>query len=367
MILIFLSIPVLFVLIVFLFMKQAKFGSTPSEKRMERIRQSPNYRNGQFQNLSHTPNFTEGANMLSVLREFLLSDKSKTKPKGKIPSQKTDLLKLDPGKNVLVWFGHSSYFMQIDGKKFLVDPVLSGAASPLAFTTRSFQGSDIYTADDIPLIDYLFMSHDHWDHADHPTLVALQPKIKKVICGLGIGEHFERWGYPEKKLIERDWNEEIVLEQGFTAWTTPARHFSGRGFTRNKALWTSFVLQTPSKKIFIGGDSGYDTHFAEIGKKHGGIDLAILENGQYNKSWKYIHMAPAEVIQAAEDLKAKSYFPVHSGKFALSSHDWDEPLKLVTSLHKNPGIKLFTPMIGEEVKLDNNEQLFSQWWLGVDN
>jgi L-ascorbate metabolism protein UlaG (beta-lactamase superfamily) len=198
--------------------------------------------------------------------------------------------------------------MQIDGKRFLVDPVLNGSASPVKFTTRSFKGSDVYTTGAIPDIDYVFITHDHWDHLDHDTITQLKPKIKKIITGLGVGEHLERWGFEKGAIIERDWNEKIVLEDGFVVNTAPARHFSGRGFKRNGSLWMSFILQTPTMKIYIGGDSGYDTHFIEIGNKFGPFDLAVLENGQYDKNWKYIHMMPEEVVQAAEDLRAKVLF-----------------------------------------------------------
>ncbi|MGZ8538117.1 MAG: MBL fold metallo-hydrolase, partial [Flavisolibacter sp.] len=142
-----------------------------------------------------------------------------------------------------------------------------------------------------------------------------------------------------------------------------ARHFSGRGLTgRNKSLWCSFLLQSPSMKIYIGGDSGYDKHFAEIGNQFGPIDLAILENGQYDHKWKYIHMFPEELLQAAMDLKSKRVFPVHSGKFAMSNHAWDEPLIKVTELNQSAKLNLITPMIGEVVRLKDNHQKFSEWW-----
>jgi L-ascorbate metabolism protein UlaG (beta-lactamase superfamily) len=166
-------------------------------------------------------------------------------------------------------------------------------------------------------------------------------------------------------IIERDWNETVELDKGFIIHTTPARHFSGRGFVRNITLWLSYVLQTPSMKIFIGGDSGYDTHFKEIGNRYGPFDLAILENGQYDIKWKYIHALPEEVAQAASELKAKRFFPVHSGKFAMANHDWDEPLKKITALNKSMNIPLLTPMIGEIVYLKDNQQQFKQWWADI--
>lgn len=352
----------LFMLTVYLYMKLPMFGRTPSGNRLERIRQSPYYRDGAFQNLSHTPALTEGVTYSAVMKEFFLKDKSRAKPARRIPSKKTNLKSIGPEENVLIWFGHSSYFIQADGKRILVDPVLSGAASPVAFTTRAFDGSDIYAPEEFPDIDYLFISHDHWDHLDYKTILKLKPKIRKIICGLGTGEHFERWGFNAEKIVEADWREHLVLENGFEIHTVPSRHFSGRGFKRNKALWLSFVLKTPNLKLFLGGDSGYDTHFLETGRAHGPFDLAILENGQYDKSWKYIHMKPEEVLMAAKDLGTDLLFPVHSGKFSLANHDWDEPLKRIDSLSQISGMPIITPMIGEKVFLKNREQTFRKWW-----
>ena len=343
-------------------MKLPMFGKEPSGQRLKRIQQSPHYRDGSFQNLRPTPALTEGVTYSAVLKEFFLKDKSRAKPGAAIPSQKTNLKDLKPEENVLIWFGHSSYFMQVDGKRILVDPVLSGAASPVAFTTRAFEGSDIYTPEEFPEIDYLFISHDHWDHLDHKTIVKLRPRIRKIICGLGTGEHFEHWGFQTNNIIEADWKERLILEDDFEVHTIPSRHFSGRGFKRNKALWLSFVLQTPSFKLFLGGDSGYDTHFLDAGKKHGPFDLAILENGQYDKNWKYIHMKPEEVLMAAKDLGAKQLFPVHSAKFSLANHDWDEPLRRIDVLSKQKGISIITPRIGEKVLLGSKEQIFGNWW-----
>ena len=359
------SLIIVLILVVVIYIQQPKFGQTPDGERWERIKKSSNYKNGSFQNRSHTPDLTEGVSYYAVMKEFLFIEKKRVKPSDTIPSTKTNLLNLDPEQNILVWFGHSSYFMQLDGKRILVDPVLSGAASPLAFTTRAFLGTDAYTVDDIPEIDYLFISHDHWDHTDHETLLLLRQKIKRVICGLGTGEHFERWGYDKRIITEEDWDTKILLDSGFIAHTTTARHFSGRGLQRNKALWTSFVLQTPSFQIFIGGDSGYDTHFAEIGNKFSQFDLVILENGQYDKSWKYIHMMPEEVLLAARDLNAKRLFPVHSAKFALANHAWDEPLVKITEFNRGVNLPLVTPIIGELVNMNDSTQAFSNWWVDI--
>lgn len=350
---------------VYVFLQQPKFGRRPTGERLKRVQNSPYYQKGAFQNLSVTPNFTDGAGYRSVMYDFFIAQKPRLKPAAALPSRKTDLRALRPDENVLVWFGHSSYFMQIDGKRILVDPVFSGAASPIPATTRSFDGADVYTADDMPDIDYLFMTHDHWDHLDYSTVLKLKPRIGKVICSLGIGEHFEHWGFDAAIIVEADWMEEIPLDAGFSAHALPARHFSGRTFIRNQAIWTAFALYTPTLRIFIGGDSGYDTHFAEIGEKYGPFDLAILECGQYNPNWKYIHMMPEEVPQAASDLKAKRLLAAHWGKFALSTHPWDDPILRVSAAGKKLGMPLVHPLIGEKVDLKNDTQVFSEWWTGL--
>ncbi|HMK05225.1 MAG TPA: MBL fold metallo-hydrolase [Ferruginibacter sp.] len=346
---------------VYIFMGQSKFGKAPSGERLERIKASHNYRDGKFQNQSLTPDLTEGANYFSILKDFFFNKDKRGKPSITLPSKKTDLHALTPDKNVLVWFGHSSYFMQVDGKKILVDPVFSGNASPLKFTTKSFNGADVYTTDDIPIIDYLFISHDHWDHLDHDTVIKLKPKTRKIITGLGTAAHLEHWGFDKNIIEEKDWNEEVKLDEGFVVNTTPARHFSGRGFKRQQALWLSFALQTPSMNIYIGGDSGYDAHFSDIGKQFGPFDLAILECGQYNKSWKNIHMMPEELVQAGEDLKAKKIMPVHWSKFTLALHSWDEPITRVVAEAKKRNFPIVHPMIGEEVNLKDTAESNS-WW-----
>lgn len=351
---------VVIVIAVYVFFQQPQFGRKASGEEFKRLEASPNYKKGQFQNLSDTPQLTGNASILKVMREFFFNKDKRNVPSHVLPSNKTNLFQLDSKEDVLVWFGHASYFMQLDGKQFLIDPVFSGHASPVWFTTRSFKGSDIYTADDIPEIDFLLLTHDHYDHLDYKTITQLKPKVNKVVTGLGVGAHLERWGYDVKNIFEKDWNEEIQFG-GFTIITTPARHFSGRSFKRNTSLWISFVLTTSSKRIFIGGDSGYDTHFKKIGEQFGPFDLAILESGQYNPYWKFIHMMPEETVQAALDLKAKKLLPVHWGKFSLSLHAWDEPIRRVTDEAKLKGMNALHPMIGETLYLDK-ENSFSEWW-----
>ena len=362
----FLLVVLLLVAIVVIFINTPKFGRTAHGSRQAEIMRSPNFKDGSFKNLSFTPQLTEGASFPKLLTEFLFLKKFRSKPAAAIPSVKTDLLALDRSQNILVWMGHSSYFLQIEGKRMLVDPVFSGAASPIAATTRAFPGTDRYAVSDIPELDFLFISHDHWDHLDYSTVSALRPKVKLVLCGLGVADHLERWGYERSMIHEKDWYDKVDLPDGFKAYVMPARHFSGHGLSRNQSLWISIVLETPKRRIYLGGDSGYDHHFADIGSKFDGFDLAILENGQYNKNWKYIHMMPEETVQAAVDLKARSLLAFHNSKFALALHPWDEPLIRVSTAATNSAVRLLTPMIGEAVLLDDFEKTYSKWWNGVE-
>ncbi|NCI47126.1 MBL fold metallo-hydrolase [Sediminibacterium sp. WSJ-3] len=343
-------------------MRGESFGALATGERLKRIQSSPQYREGRFQNLHPTPNLAEGAGMVKIMFTFFFGKDKRNKPSQKLPSEKTDLLRLDPSEDILVWFGHSSYFLQVNGKKILVDPVFSGHASPVRFTTGSYKGSDNYTPQDMPGIDYLVITHDHWDHLDRATVAALQPKVQRVITGIGTGAHLERWGYAPAVITELDWQQSYMPQQGFTFISLPARHFSGRGFTRDQSLWMSFAFLTPSYRLYLGGDSGYDTHFAAIGEQYGPFDLAILECGQYNLSWPYIHMQPEEVVKAAKDLTAKKLLPVHWAKFSLGLHAWDEPIERLTREAGKQGMAVAHPMIGAKMLLKES-QLFDRWWL----
>lgn len=286
-------------------------------------------------------------------------------PPKPLPSVKTDLRALKVDKPVIVWFGHSSYFIHINGMNVLVDPVFSGYASPFSFTGKSFKGSDVYRAEDFPDIDLLVLTHDHYDHLDYNTVRKLNPKTRSICTSAGVGSHLRYWGIDPSKICELDWWESKQIpgaNASINLIAAPARHFSGRSFTRNKTLWSSFILMSGDYRIYIGADSGYDSHFKAIGDKYGPIDIAILECGQYNEWWPYIHMMPEETVQAAIDLKAAVLMPVHWGKFALGLHPWDEPVKRVVAKAKELNVRYVTPMIGEPVIIGNALPQ-KEWWL----
>jgi L-ascorbate metabolism protein UlaG (beta-lactamase superfamily) len=349
---------------VIIFIRQPKFGRTPTGERKERILHSPNYRDGKFQNLSPTPQIITDEGFFSILTDMLFN-KTERKPTKPIPADKINLYSLDIKEDILVWFGHSSCFVQLAGKRILIDPVFSHAASPLPFLNTSFKGTNIYSAKDIPDIDYLIITHDHWDHLDYPSVKALRLRIKQVICPLGVGEHFECWKFNRENIIEMDWEEKRVLSGEIELYCLPARHFSGRGFNQKQSLWASFLLKTSDFTLYIGGDGGYDSHFADIGKRFANIDLALLENGQYNEKWRYIHMLPEQTLKAGKDLRVKRLLPVHNSMFALGQHSWDEPLRTLTRLHHDNDFTLITPKIGQIVYLKDTSQQFEYWWKKV--
>ena len=334
-------------------------GRLPSGKLKERIQQSPQYRDGAFQNISITPMKPEGVSYWKMMRAFFRKH-PETEPKQKLPAIKTNLRALPGDEPVLVWFGHSSYLLRVNGKTILVDPVFSGNAAPLSFMVKAFPGSNNYSVADLPEIDCLLLTHDHYDHLDYKTIVQLKKKVKQVVCSLGVSAHLTYWGYDRSVICDLDWWERFEGD-GFSLTATPARHFSGRGLKRAQSLWSSFVLEAGACRLFLGGDSGYDTHFAEIGKRFGPFDLAILECGQYNVMWPLIHMMPEETVQAAIDLRAKRLLPVHWAKFRLSMHPWYEPVERVLQAAGEKGMIVRSPLIGEPMQViaDGPDK---QWW-----
>jgi len=335
-------------------------GKSPSGKHLEKLKQSPNYKKSAFQNLSDTPMKPDDISYWKIMKEFIHKNKN-TAPPGLLPSVKTDLTNLNSSKPIIVWFGHSSYFIRIENKNFLIDPVFSGNAAPLSFMIKAFPGSNIYRPEDMPAIDYLILTHDHYDHLDFKTVRKLRNKVNKIYCSLGVSSHLKYWGFDINKITEMDWWDSIQLDKNISLTAAPARHFSGRGIKRGQTFWSSFILKTKDHNLYLGGDSGYDSHFKEIGDKYGPFDIAILEAGQYNAMWPLIHMMPEETVQAAVDLKAKSLLPVHWGKFTLALHAWDEPIKRVMEKAESLNMKVYSPKIGQPLIL---EDVFKteKWW-----
>lgn len=358
--LIILSVLALLAIGAYIFIQQPPFGSAPSGARLDRIKRSPNYRDGAFQNPVPTDVMRQGASYIALLGDYLNKPADNVPPRP-LPSVQTNLRALPDTAPTIVWFGHSSYLIKSRGFTVLVDPVLSGSASPVSFFGRSFSGTDVYDVADLPDIDLLVITHDHYDHLDYHTVTQLLSRTKRVFTALGVGAHLERWGFRPDQITEFDWWETHNVAPDVTLTATPARHFSGRGLTRANTLWTSFVLNLHGHSLFLGGDSGYGAHFAEIGKRYGPFDFALLECGQYGRDWPSIHMFPDEVVRAAQDLHAHVVMPVHWGKFSLAYHPWNEPIRLFTAAAAKAGLPVTTPRIGEPVMV-GGALLTKKWW-----
>ncbi|WP_423735976.1 MBL fold metallo-hydrolase [Chitinophaga caseinilytica] len=322
---------------------------------------SPNFRNGTFHNELPTLLMSADNTMLKVFIKFMRKPKS-VNPPGPLPSVRRDL-KSPPGPGTTItWFGHSSYLIQMNGWNILVDPVFSNYASPVPIFAKAFAGTNIYSVDDLPdVIDMLIITHNHYDHLDGRTISRLCNRINSVYTSLGVMADLIRYGIDGGIITELDWWEEIDLPVGLNLTATPARHFSGRGMKRNQSLWSSFVLESDSEKLYLGGDSGYGPHFKLIGDRFGPFDLAILETGQYNTDWANIHMMPEEAVQAAADLRTRAMLPVHWAKFSLAFHPWDEPVRRVLAEAQKTGMPVATPMIGEAMVL-HQPLPQSPWW-----
>lgn len=339
--LIILAVVAAIVITVALVLRHPAFGRKMSKERQARIEASPNYRDGMFQNEEETPQFTGDKSPMTMLWEFLVHRPKDRVPKEAIPAVKTDLRSLPTDHDWLVWFGHSSYMFCLNGKRYLVDPLLK-MEFPASVMMTPFKGTDIYTPDDIPDIDVLIITHEHWDHLDYATLRDLRPKVAHVVCPLGVAEYLEYWKYDKSIITELDWYDKV---NGITC--LPTRHFSNRLIGgRNQTLWASFLVEDGDRKVYIGGDGGYDRRFKRIQEQFGQVDLALLENGQYNTDWKYIHSTPEGLEQAILDLEAKAVFTVHHDKFALAKHPWYEPDSVAHSIAKCHAVNLLDQPIG---------------------
>ena len=263
----------------------------------------------------------------------------------------------------IIWFGHSTFMLNMDGVIILVDPIFGKSAAPFDLLVNRFQ-PPVLSLEELPKIDYILISHDHYDHLDMTSTKFFSKKDIKFITPLGVGSHLKGWGIKEENITERDWWESVNFS-GVEFIATPSQHFSGRSLTNNnETLWASWVLKSKEHSVYFSGDSGYDTHFKEIGEKYGPFDIAFLESGQYSKNWREVHMLPEEAALAYNELRAKRYFPVHWGMFKLSFHAWRDPIERLLTLSLKHDINLIVPMIGEIVNLSDEKDL-ERWWESI--
>jgi L-ascorbate metabolism protein UlaG (beta-lactamase superfamily) len=332
-------------------------GKNPEGEELARLDTLPNYKNGSFQNLVKRPDSTIKHNRLvSMFRDH----RGPVRPSSGLPWVKTDLKTPATTEPTVVWFGHSSLLIKTRQGNMLIDPVFSNHAGPVPGLVKAFKGTKHYHAEDMPPIDVLIISHDHYDHLDYRTLKKLKDHIKMAVVPMGVGSHLVYWGFDPKKIIELNWNQSITLPGGLQITATPAQHHSERTYKAvNKTLWASYVIQAGHYRLFYGGDGGYGAHFKQIGQQYGPFDLALLECGQYNQP--YVHLGLGQPAQAAVDLRARLLQPVHWAKFPEAGHPWNEPIKMLLPAAEKLGIPVNVPRIGEPYTLGDPPRTVV-WW-----
>ncbi|MBR1737171.1 MAG: MBL fold metallo-hydrolase [Firmicutes bacterium] len=286
----------------------------------------------------------------------------KTAPSDELPIEKPDFSAESKDDVSLTWFGHSSVMIQISGKNILIDPVFSMRSSPFQWLGPSRFTEPSVTVDELPDIDAVLITHDHYDHLDMETIKALEKKTAHYIVPLGIDKHIIRWIDDENKVTNLAWWESFNID-GLEIYCTPANHKSGRAIDNQQStLFCSWVLKDENHQILQSGDTGYGAHFEEIHKRFGDFDLFLPDSGQYNKNWHYWHIFPEESAMAAETLGAKKVMPVHWGAFVLSDHGWDDSPERITKACEEKNIEVVTPKLCETMSLNNSENFHERWW-----
>ncbi|GGE99417.1 MBL fold metallo-hydrolase [Hymenobacter cavernae] len=262
----------------------------------------------------------------------------------------------------ITWLGHSSVLLEIDGKRFLTDPVW-GRASPFGFAgPKRFFPMPLPIAH-LPALDGIIISHDHYDHLDEAAVRAFAPTGVSFFCPLGVGAHLRRWGVAANRITELDWWQRVVIGETHTLVATPARHFSGRGLRdRDSTLWASWVVLGPQHRAFFGGDSGpFEAGFHEIGAAYGPFDLTMLEIGAYDAEWADIHMGPEHAAAAHQALRGRLLLPLHWGTFNLAFHSWTEPVERLQEIAAARQLKLLLPRPGHRIDIADGA-IESGWW-----
>ena len=343
----------------------APLGTRPSEEDVERFSASQHYNAEKRQFENRLPNVMEAMNRRIYSMDSFkawLDGPAQGRPPGPLPAHQTDIAAFRTRDESLkiIWLGHSSFLLNMAGRIILVDPVFSQAASPISLFVRRFQDPPI-SLQMLPTIDFILISHDHYDHLDMKTIEFFVERETRFIVPLGVKNHLTGWEIAAERITEMDWWETTIFSE-ITFIATPAQHFSGRdGIHPNETLWASWIVQSAQHNIFFSGDSGYDEHFQTIGDQYGPFDVVFLDSGQYNERWREVHMFPREAMQAARDLRARHHLPIHWGMFELALHDWDDPIRRLTQLSNSNSVPLLTPQLGEIVRLPG-EPPVGTWW-----
>lgn len=341
-----------------------EFGGKATKEQKVLYGKSDNYKKGKFINRGNVQMSMDFKKFTKSLIGYF-SPTPNTKPRIDIAVQKIDSVHIAQYKDStrMVWFGHSTFLLQIHGKNILIDPMFGDVPAPHpALGSKRFSDELPIEIDKLPQIDAVILSHDHYDHLDYGSILKLKDKVGHFFTPLGVRVHLQEWGVDPRNITELDWWQEQAFED-LTFRCTPAQHFSGRGVNdRGNTLWASWIITSNTENIFFSGDSGYGTHFKEIGDKYGPFDFAMMECGQYNEMWKEIHMMPEETAQAGLDLKARMIMPIHWGAFKLAMHSWTDPIERLMTKASDLQVPVYVPQIGEPIYITDQEIKNSNWW-----
>ena len=334
--------------------------------RLERARASKQYHDGRFHNASGIGAVMSG-NSAAIMADFFFGTRRRA-PKGPLPVMSPVATWATPPISGLrvTWLGHSSLLLESDGQRVLVDPVFGSHASPVSFAGRGRFHPVPASLGELPPIDVVLLSHDHYDHLCGWTMRQIAKRRMPIVTSLGVGARLEKFGVDPALITELDWWEEHRVNGGELSLTaTPAQHFSGRGLTdRNATLWSSWVIRTREHKVFYSGDTGLYDGLEEIGRKLGPFDVALIEIGASNPAWAHIHLGPANALRAFRMLGGGTFIPVHWATFDLALHTWDEPAETLVRLASEQGVRVLTPRPGEPVEPDDIEGP-TPWWREV--
>lgn len=360
---IYLIIILIFLLGIFLYLRyNPHFGKTPDTSEKKRLSRSKQWKGNKFENFSRT-NMNIGLSTIPKLLKERITKRKYRSPSVGLPILGLNQKDLYEGTQPkFIWYGHSVVLLRIEQKNFLIDPMFGPDASPIApWSTKRFSRNTLNLIDNLPEIEAVLLSHDHYDHLDLKSIQKLKEKSQKFMVALGVARHLEHWGIASNKIREFDWWDTCNLG-GVELSFTPTRHFSGRGpFDRTTSLWGGWVFSTSKHNIYWSGDSGYDSHFKLIGQKLGPFDWGFMECGQYNPHWAQIHMFPEETVQASIDARVKTVIPVHWAGFDLSLHSWKEPVERFVRRARERAISYSTPKPGELIKM-YLEPIDDPWW-----
>lgn len=364
-----LALVAIIVFVIIFFNTAPQIGEKPSGERLTEVLASRQYRDNKFHNSVETNIDFPLSKYPRLIYEFM------TDTRGREPEEQIETMAFDK-KNwksrnedeiLMSWFGHSSVLVKINGQTILVDPVFGERASMFSFMgPKKFDYSNYMQVENLPEIDLVLISHDHYDHLDYPTISALRDKVDQFYVPLGVASHLESWDVPAENIRTFDWWDDAVFADSLKLTFAPTRHFSGRALTDKFAtLWGSWVIEGKKQKMYFSGDSGYFPGFKEIGEKFGSFDLALVECGAYNEQdWPEIHMLPEQSVQAALDVKAKVAMPIHWGKFNLALHPWKDPVERFMKTAAKEELTTHTPVVGDVVSIPA-ERRNVRWWESV--